>query len=134
LTDILPTHHCFDDALDLLTERVREDRSSADRLRLVHGIATADDGHLYAHAWLEEDAMCWDAGLLDNVRVWFSIARDEFYNARRIIATTSYTVAEALRENWRSGHYGPWQPAYRMLCGVDARIMGRIAATDDPPK
>ncbi len=39
-------------------------------------------------------------------------------------------MLEALAENGRTGHYGPWAEEYRALVADgDHRIMGRIEAT-----
>jgi hypothetical protein len=126
--NILPTHRCFDDALDYISERLRRHPGLVETLILVHGIARAPNGTLYAHAWTEEDGVCWEGGLLNGERIWFSVSRDEYYAARQIQETTQYTCREALAENLRSGHYGPWKPIYRMLCGHGNRIMGSIPA------
>lgn len=129
--DILPTCSCFDDALDYIGARLMAHPSlvrSTDMF-LVHGIAVGGrDGEPYAHAWVEEGDDCWDAGILRGQRIWYSIKHDEFYAARLIITTTRYTVKEALRENIRSNHYGPWEAKYQALCnnGGPRRILGSM--------
>jgi hypothetical protein len=133
--NIEPTYTCFDDALELIVERGREDRGTVETLALVHGIATGDRGELYAHAWVEDGDHCWDSGQVAGQRVYYAVARAEFYAARRIIGSTRYTVREALRANLQSGHYGPWRPEYRLLCGSgNRRIMSCIPATYEPSK
>ena len=91
--DLLPTHHCFDDALDYLNQRVLEEPRLARRktLYLVHGIAVGEHGP-YAHGWCEEGGLCWDAALANGDRIWYAVARAEFYAARQIQATTRYTI------------------------------------------
>lgn len=130
MTELLPTYHCFDDALEYLNQRVLAEPRLAHRktLILVHGIATGETGEAYAHAWCEEGGMCWDAAMLDGQRVWYSVACAEFYAARAIQATTRYTVRQACLRNLESGHYGPWEPRYRALCGRGDRVVGRISA------
>lgn len=122
-TVICPTHHCFDDALELINELVMETpaRAQDPALALVHGIAIGcgngvPAGHPYAHAWVEDGHLCWDGGLVDGQRIYYAVKRDEFYKARGIVKTTRYSVEHACRENFRSGHYGPWQREYRALC------------------
>jgi hypothetical protein len=136
VTDIMPTFRCFDDALELINERVLEDPALArgDTLRLVHGIAGVEkDGTPYAHAWVEEGGLCWDAGLVDGQRIYYAVKQAEFYEARQIAVATKYTVRQACLENLRSGHYGPWVEAYRKLCGGGGdRVVGKIAATYTP--
>lgn len=128
--DLLPTFHCFDDALEYLNQRVLADRSLVDngRLKLVHGIACGDDGTRYAHGWCEEDGLCWDAAIADGQRIWYAVAAAEYYAARRIGETTRYTVRTACLMNLATGHYGPWLPAYRALCGPGGRVLGRTPA------
>jgi hypothetical protein len=128
--DLLPTHHCFDDALEYLNLRVLADPTLARgrRLELVHGLAIGDDGQPYAHAWCEEGRLCWDAAMADGQRIWYSVVRHEFYRARRVHTITRYSVRQACLENLRSGHFGPWKDEYRALCGRGAHAVGRIAA------
>ncbi len=120
---IYPTGHCFDDALELISELVMEKPARAHdaTLLLVHGIAVGDGngvpkGHRYAHAWVEDGDLCWDGGLVDGQRIYYAVKRTEWYAARRIVHTTRYSVEQACRENFRSGHYGPWRREYRALC------------------
>lgn len=128
--NLLPTGHCFDDALEYLEQRVRAEPALAhrDTLQLVHGIGIGDDGTRYAHAWCEEQGLCWDAALLDGQRIWYSVAVEAFYTARRLGATTRYTIREACLQNVQSGHYGPWEPTYQALCGGSGRVLGRVEA------
>ena len=120
---ILPTQTCFDDALDYLSEAVREDPSWAlGHLRLVHGICLAPEGQyageLFAHAWVEEDRrVCIQAGILDGRKGYYGISRAQHYALLRVQLTTVYTVEEALEKNLASNHYGPWESSYQSLCG-----------------
>lgn len=133
MPSLLPTGHCFDDALDLITERVNESGAAVvDRLTLVHAICVATDGTRYAHAWVEEDGTAWDAAMLHGRRIYYAVAREEFEAARRVEQTTRYTIAEALAENARTQTYGPWRPEYQALCGRDGRIHGLIGAELSP--
>jgi hypothetical protein len=128
MKDVLPTHHCFDDALDFIAARLGRD-ASARHLLLVHGIALAPagqhEGEPFAHAWVEEQGVVWDSGILDGVPVHYSVERDDFYASLRIQCFTRYTVREAWLENHRSGHYGPWKDEYRALCGA-RRVLGAV--------
>jgi hypothetical protein len=129
--NIEPTFTCFDDALELINERVHEDPTTVETLTLVHGLATGARGDVYAHAWVEDGEHCWDSGQVDGQRVYYAVVRAEFYAARQIVGSTRYTVREACLANLQSGHYGPWRPEYRMLCG-GRRITGSIPATYEP--
>jgi hypothetical protein len=128
--DLLPTGHCFDDALEYLNQRVLAEPTLAKdrRLELIHGIAIGDAGEPYAHAWCEEGRLCWDAALADGQRMWYSVRRHEFYAARRVHTITRYSVRQACLENLRSRHYGPWKDVYRALCGSGGRVVGRVSA------
>lgn len=130
MTDILPTYRCFDDAMELIEIRVKESPTlygNADAIALVHAICIAQDGTRYVHGWVEEDGQVWDAGILHGARVYFAVAREEYYAAKHVEETTRYTLRDIWRENSRSGHYGPWKPAYLALCGSgDKRVLGRL--------
>jgi hypothetical protein len=132
MATILPTHHCFDDALEYVEQRVIRDSSLAfdTRLVLAHGILLVPEGHHadrpFVHAWCEETedghSVVWDAGMLDGERVWFSVDRAEWTAAMRPQLVTRYTLREAWAENVRSGTYGPWCPEYLALCGAGHTI------------
>jgi hypothetical protein len=122
-TVIMPTHHCFDDALEYISDRVIADPELAfsSRLMLVHAIAQAPDGpkkgEPFAHAWVEEDGdTVWASGLIDGERIWFACARAEYHEHLRVQAVTTYTIREAWEQNKASGHFGPWKDEYRALC------------------
>ncbi len=140
---ILPTHHCFDDALEFIGERVLEEPSLArgTRLVLVHAICLAPvdlpplrAGDRFVHAWVEEtdpicdDVLVWDAGRLETGQfVRYAIRRTEYRARLRVQDETRYTIRKAYDENVRSGHYGPWIPAYVAL------IRSKSSAADGPP-
>jgi hypothetical protein len=128
---ILPTFHCFDDALELIAARVAE---GADGVLLVHGIAVGANGEPYAHAWVEEHGLSWDSGLWQGQRIYYAVGVAEFYAARQIVQTTKYTAREAAEQNHRTHSYGPWEPVYRALCreAGRGRIVGQYDATYAP--
>jgi hypothetical protein len=116
---ILPTHTCFDDAFELISDRVRADPALARsrRLRIVHGIALMpphqeNAGQPFAHAWAEEHGYCLTIGVLEGERVIVRQPRDAFYERLRVQSSTPYTVHQAWQANLRTGHYGPWMEAY----------------------
>jgi hypothetical protein len=123
---ILPTHHCFDDALELLIDFVLADPARASSVRLVHGIGRypaqyLDDGHLkpgdyFAHAWLEEGPIVWESGLVDGAQVAYAVDRSEHHAYLQIVCGTYYSLLAAWHENQRTGTYGPWRPEYLALC------------------
>jgi hypothetical protein len=130
--NILPTHTCFDDALDWIVLEMKRDRKRRFDLFLVHGIMQAEDGSLYAHAWVEDEAaggpFCWDFGLIGDASCAYAVEKSEYYAGRRVQEVTRYTPMEAWRENERTTHYGPWKPEYQALCGGEKRITGSIEA------
>ena len=119
---IQPTHEAFDDALDYLAVLVEADRTLVDSgsLFLVHAIALVPDGpnagKPFSHAWVELGEKVCLGGLLDGVRVFYSVPLAEFYEKMRVQESTRYTVREAVAENYRTNHYGPWLEKYRALC------------------
>jgi hypothetical protein len=109
--------------MELFTRRVTRDPTLAKkrRLLLVHGILLVPDGSAeagtpFAHAWVWQAGQCWFTGLLDGVRISYSIPRDLYYATMRLQEFTAYTPRQAYVENHRSGHYGPWRDAYQRLC------------------
>lgn len=114
--EIYPTHTCFDDALDLISDWVLSDHAEHYHLRLIHGICKMPDGRPYAHAWVERNGTCFFIGIVDGERCIVKATKDEFYTVYLVQETTAYTVLQALDENRKSNHYGPWKPEYRSLC------------------
>jgi hypothetical protein len=123
MTTIMPTHTCFDDALDTLVELIKYDDSSGDDLRLVHALCAAPDGHLYAHAWVEFDnargeTVCVFSGLVEGEAMRFLSPGPDYYKSLQVSAdVTKYTSVEALAENARTNHYGPWIERYQNYTG-----------------
>lgn len=120
---ILPTHTCFDDALEYVVGRVKQNPvlASGKELILVHGILLVpygpDEGRPYAHAWVEESCWCWDCGILEGNKVFYAVAHDEFYFDRSVEQSTRYTILEAYEENRKHRTFGPWLREYKELCG-----------------
>lgn len=130
---IQPTHHCFDDSLDYIESRVAKAPWLARQatLILVHGILIAPNGphqgEPYAHAWVEEEDVCIEAGIIDGERFWYRVQRDEYYATRLVQETTRYTLKQAWIENRIAETYGPWKPEYKKLCGTRS-IYGIVGA------
>lgn len=119
---ILPTHTCFDDALDFMAERLKQDKKLAfgAELLVVHGVCLAPEGRHkdrpFAHAWVEEGGRAWQGGILDGEKVFYSMTVEEFCERLRPQHWTKYTVSQAARENHRTNHFGPWVQRYADLC------------------
>ncbi len=119
---IYPTHACFDDALEFLELELNRGVALEELEReyiVVHGICVGDAGESYVHAWVELGPHVWQGGLVDvdgkRERCFFAGVREDFYAEYRVRKSTRYTVLEALAENGRTGHYGPWAEEYRAL-------------------
>lgn len=120
-----PTNDAFTDALEFLASYVEGDLGPVRDLAitLVHGICLGPPNHLfranepYAHAWVEANDVCWQAGIFwDSIRLFYPTSREDFYEAWRPQETTHYTLKQAAEENENSGHFGPWLAQYRKLC------------------
>lgn len=116
---IYPTHSCFDDAMEFVDYVAREFKGEDVPIQLVHGLMTGDDGQPHAHAWVEETNMklAVFAGMHKGEKVYFYTPIDQFYAGYKITETTKYSVIEALENNLRTIHFGPWEPKYVALCG-----------------
>lgn len=143
----MPTATCFDDALDFFDEILNVDRleTYAHCFRVVHGICLGDDGTPLAHGWVEQLAcdtwysaepgepavpreMVWQAATVSGIRVWFALARDDFYRGYRVQRVSRYTVPMATEMNHLTGHYGPWRREFRELAAREDgnRIYGQV--------
>lgn len=120
---VLPTHTCFDDALEFFEELIKAGHPPAvlRSYNIVHGIClNADDGDRpYAHAWVEGthdgEHRVVQAGILNGKKIWFSVLHAEFYEKYKVQAHTRYTIDEAVALNRSTGHYGPWRDEYEAL-------------------
>ena len=119
---IRPTGTCFTDALEFIEKAAAENpevfaTKRADRIRLVHGICLMPDGRPYSHAWVEELGQVWFSGTIEGVgKVYAETTREAFHHEFQVQEFTAYTMEETLRLNYESGHYGPWEQKYRVLC------------------
>lgn len=121
---VFPTGKCFDDALDLLVTLLKEagpDEGAvlAHRLRLVHAACEAPDGHLYAHAWVENIAEreAYFVGIYRRARHVFVAPTEEYHREIHLRSLIRYSYAEAFVLNRIHNHFGPWVPHLRELCG-----------------
>jgi hypothetical protein len=128
---VLPTHTCFDDALDLIEAIVIENRREFKKLKLAHGICLMPDGEPYAHAWVEREGVCLFVGIIDGKRLTLAADHVEYYIDMKVQEVTHYTVAQAMAENKRSNHYGPWKPEYAALCGHKAHETRYLLTEDE---
>ncbi len=121
---IYPTGTCFDDALDLMVELLKaagpvEGEMLSQRLRLVHAACVwPEDGHLYAHAWLEDigRGVAYITGIYNGERCHFEAPAAEYTEPLQVQDLIRYSYREAFHLNRASRHYGPWVPHLRALC------------------
>jgi hypothetical protein len=125
---IHPTHTCFDDALDLLVDLMRQAKSHTQgkrlvrRYRLVHAICSAEAGQPagkpFAHAWvedLEKDQVLF-IGLLRGEKHIVAADREEYQHNIGLEHAIRYSYPEAVVWNRITRHYGPWDQQVRALC------------------
>jgi hypothetical protein len=117
MKSIVPTHACFDDVLEYLEMLAIGGTPTREIAQyvVVHAICVAPDGEQFAHAWLEHAGDAVQGGIVDGERIWFAMSLAEFMTRFVVAEQTRYTVVEALAENLRTGHYGPWVEKYREL-------------------
>lgn len=123
------TGTCFDDALDFLCDKIKEkpQRLHSKTWKLVHGICLHRDGRPYSHAWVHEGSRhVWFSGILRGYKSYGKATREEFFAEFRVQEFTEYTAKEAISENWKYGHFGPWIDKYiRLTKGYNAEKGGR---------
>ena len=120
-----PTHQCFDDALDLLSIVMKKHRHFREQWRLVHAICKVGD-NLFAHAWCERDReVVVTAFIIEGTLTYVEMRRRDFYKLFLPQMMTKYNPWEAMRENARANHFGPWLDCYREHCGGN-EILGAV--------
>jgi hypothetical protein len=125
MTTLSPTHKCFDDALELLNQIVKQGRHRTEDWRLVHAICKAV-GHEFAHGWCERNRKTVvTAFIIDGQHTYVEIPRRDYYRLFSPQEMTRYTVDEAMWENLRHYNYGPWERRYREACGSN-EILGTV--------
>lgn len=118
-TTALPTHTCFDDAWEFLESLGRKVWSG--RYVMVHAIVEQVDvvATPQAHAWIfdQEENVVIERFLVEGVPVFIRQTQSEHATHLRVLDERWYSVREALEENYRTGHYGPWEEKFRQYCG-----------------
>lgn len=134
--NIYPTHDCFTDSLELFNELLlaakRQRIDARPDLRLVHAVCQLSTGVRYAHGWIEDlrEDVCIFYGILKGERKVFGAQPISAYRkSRSIQELVTYTYAEALRENRRSGHYGPWLDSIRQYCSSSPVVFDEAEST-----
>lgn len=132
LPDIVPTHSCFDDAVEFFhsAEIGPED---VHRFRVVHAICKGHaQGTLYAHAWVEQNhSVVWQAGTVRETGegIYFALPRTDFYRLYGVQDCSCYTVEQldVMLGVYRNN--GPWEPRYVALCNdtPGGRVLGSMS-------
>jgi hypothetical protein len=108
---ILPTHTCFDDALELIGA-LRDFRA-----RLVHAIVEPEGAPgPFAHAWVEREGAALWFGIYRGSRRLFATPADQYRAEFCARDVTVYTPPEAARMNAYHVTYGLWETRYLELC------------------
>ena len=121
-TVVLPTHTCFDDALDLLVTILQKhpDAANTGEFLLVHAICHRPEaGGAFAHAWVENEhgtGFAFQFGILNGKRELFAQPVKDHYARLTPSDITKYTPRQAWEENRRHENYGPWLEKYLVLC------------------
>lgn len=133
MSPLMPTHECFNDAIEFVLEELQHDNDKALAYRVVHAVClNPHTNEPFAHAWVEGVSLepeCDDAivegMLLDGVRVWVASPRAQLYEDLRPQKILRYTPAEWMEQNEKSVHYGPWDAEIAALC-KDPKELKRV--------
>lgn len=115
----MPTHTCFDDALEFMEDLARNYPAALafEGYKLIHAICLMPDGERYAHAWVEDNAgRAHFFGMIGGEKK--RIVKDaKWYRLElRVQEFREYNVHQAWAENKKHGTYGPWVEKYKELC------------------
>lgn len=135
LPDILPTHSCFDDALDFFDLLSDQGLAHLHHYSVVHAVCLGHAlGTPYAHAWVEDatdplgQVAIWQKGVMraTGKGVYWALERSHFYRLYSVQEVTRYSAAEAIENVARHGHYGPWRDDLHALCNdtPGGRVVG----------
>lgn len=135
LPDILPTHSCFDDAVEFFYS-ANVAIEDVHRFKIVHGICRGHaQGTPYAHAWVEQNgSVVWQAGVQRETGegIYFALPLLDFYRMYAVQETTPYSVGvvEGLLICGMSS--GPWKPEYVALCNdtTEGRVLGSMSGVE----
>lgn len=125
---IYPTHTCFDDAIEILCEIIKQDPGIIEttEFELVHAIVSPAGKEL-AHAWIERNReICFWVGIVEGNQIVFASKRDDYRQQFNVVEEKRYTIREMWEENARHNNFGPWIEKYRALCGSDNGLAGEM--------
>lgn len=113
-----PTGTCFTDALEVLSDIVKNNpRKAWQACYLVHGIVAPGDGsQTYSHAWVETPKGVYHVALSGTERVAILFTPEDFSRIFKVVDCTRYTARDAYLENSKHGNFGPWEEKYVRLC------------------
>lgn len=129
MADIYPTHHCFDDVLEFFGEALTPEQSlhAHAEYTIVHAVCVTPIGQRFAHAWVEQDKLVWQGGIVDGQRIFYCVPKGDvgFLIEREV----RYTLPAALALNLTTRTYGPWNAEIARLCGAKGE-RGIVARRD----
>jgi hypothetical protein len=139
MTTFIPTHTCFDDALELCvwlaTGGGVPTSDLHSRYRVVHGICWGRDvSERFVHAWVEEassplGSLAWQAAIADGRVLFYALPLADFRALWRVESELQYTLDEVGSMVLALGHAGPWEPGYHAFASGsknEGRVMGRM--------
>jgi hypothetical protein len=136
LDELRPTHHCFDDAIDIVVGELKVGNEEALHCLIVHAVCLTPWDEPYAHAWMEDpDGFSYHGYMKGDELVYLRATPgdlEKFYRPQRCV---KYTLAQWRNENERTGYYGPWDPEiWALALKPDKRIwnqQGVVVITPD---
>jgi hypothetical protein len=106
--------------MEFIDHIARKAPELADIMFLVHAVCISGGGQEFTHAWVEDtlNKMCIFCGVYMGKKNYFAAPMENFFKGYTVKESTRYTVAEAMAENLRTIHFGPWEKKYDDLCGT----------------
>lgn len=117
-TTIFPTFECFTDSMEFIEHIAMECPEIGEQFILVHAICTAEIGRDFSHSWVEDtkNQVAIFCGIYMDQKTYFAAPLENFFRGYSVKESTRYTVAEAIQNNLRTVHFGPWEEKYQALC------------------
>lgn len=114
---LLPTHTCFDDAIEMIEQFLLKKRFPPDGLFLIHAIVAPDGMKDSSHAWVEDkNDTAFFIAILESRKVVVECSAAQYRKELHVKALTAYTMRETWELNKLHRTYGPWKQEYIALC------------------
>lgn len=109
-----PTHSCFDDVTKYVISELCNKRINY--LSVCHGICTMESGKQYSHAWVMNQEIIYDFGIINDEKVMLKFKRSEYLSKYKVRWFRQYSVAEAIAAEAIAKRPGPWCNQLTKLC------------------